>query len=276
MYPLLKPRSLRDVLLYAMSTGGTYDAHELNQKASSFYRECSKQALYKELRALESEGIIFKIGTRYGISLSWILNSLEHLDKIFDNCVSAQSVEAILPRAGEKRSWVFRDFRRTDDFLMNAILLLFRESTSKNMYAWIPHPWFEIVHPAKDAVFRNALRVTGSYISMIIGGDSFLYRYCSDSWDKDVYKTAMAKGPFDAVRHQWFFVIEDLLITVDTEKSRAERLDYLFETVTEVGSDEFKAFLQVLDQPVKTKITIERATQKTNRTMKEFSEYFES
>lgn len=277
MYPILPAKSLRDILIKVMSSGGTFTAEELDRRASSLYRECSKQAIYKELRALQREGVIFKASTRYGISFTWILHSLEHFDHIYDNCVGAQSVEAMLPNTEGKLSWNFTNFGRTDDFLMNAILLLFKECKSKGMYAWIPHPWFAIIHPAKDEIFRNALRATDSVMHVILGGDSFLYKYCTDTWKDDPsYNSSMAKGPFDAIRHQWYFVIEDLLITVNTEKTVADKQNTLFDTIQDIGGEDFRALLQLLNDPVKTKITIERSHQKANKYLKDFKEFFGS
>jgi len=251
---LQNKRNLQQVLVSLLAKKHPATAVQLLDRVSAMYRVCSIQAVYKELRKLQTAGVVVKAKDKYSLSLSWILNGMDFLDSAYDSYMEQSSLGSILPVTGKRQVWYFTDLRKTDDFWVQCMLALIQKSDTKKMLQWVPLPWFELIHHEKDIAFQNALRASGGVLRFVIGGNSFLYRHCVRNWPDDVYKCSMAESPFQHQRRSSFLVSENYILTITLDKETTEIIDNLFDRVSSVENLDPSQVMGLFDR--KTKVTV--------------------
>ena len=171
---LSEPKKLQDHILLLLTSNRALSATTLQTLLRRTYKNCSLQAIYKELRLLIKRGVVVKANKCYGLSLPWILESYSILDKAYETYFSSAALNDLLLPGKTKSSWKFNDLRGADDFWIQAVLAIVEGTNNKQVFGWIPHPWFSIIHFQKDLRFQNALRSQSAKYFFMIGGNTFL------------------------------------------------------------------------------------------------------
>lgn len=267
--------NIRGALFKLLAERGSSDAASLHSVVSHQQQHpCSIQAIYKELRYLLEEGIIIKAGKEYALSYRWIVNSLEFLDGCYERYMEQQRLAEILPREGEKNSWKFTSFKRTDDFWVQGILAVLKESKVKQALMWIPHAWFELIHHEKDMQFQAALRASGYKIVMAIGGTTWLDQRCARDWPPDVYKYTLVDKLSPFGRERSILLCEDFYLEVKLDAESAQMIDDLYAKSGPESNMRIGQFMDVFETPIKATITIDRRKNKTTRLKRTLCEFF--
>jgi hypothetical protein len=268
-----RPR-VEELLVEFLAAQPGAGAAELQQKLARRGRRCSFQAVYKALAKLERAGVAVKVGREYGLKFSWAQELLALAERVRRTHFEPALSRALLPPRGESRVWHFTSLLKMDDYWAHLVLRLFHLTRAKVMYEWIPHPWFEMVHPGKEDQFRQALRRGGSQLHMIIGGETFLDGECGRHWSRDIYRFSFAVGPFDERRTEYFDLIENFILTLKISREVSRQIDGFFERVRGRADFDLVAFARIITQPTRASIKLENNQAKAERLRKRFVEYF--
>lgn len=265
--------NLQSCLVSILSKKQGVTAKLLHTEATKLYKECSIQAIYKELRKLQENLVVVKINDKYSLSFSWILNSLKYMDDIYDNFIEQTNVRNLLPYNSSKQTWQLSDLRRLDDLWIQILLSLFHETNEKIAYCSVPHPWFELVHHSQDVNFQKALRINGQNQYIIIGGNTYLDNYFSSRWPKDVYKHTTSDSIFDPNRRRYINVIGDFIFTFVLDKYTTKAIDNFFENVKSKKDISLTKIVDLFDGAAKIKATLEKEPLKAKKFVRKFRRY---
>ena len=222
---LIDARSnLRGAIVEVLSREPLLDAVSLSKRVACVYRNCSKQGLYKELRKLESQGVVVRQIHRYCLRLPWIIELGElatRIDKVYS---SASYLASLLGDKGTKHSWLFSDLRRADLYWTQLSLALHNSIPCKNALAWARHPWFLFCHPQREAEFVKVIS-RSKMTALFLEGDGYFDRFYQAHYRTPRYsihtgvKLAI-KHAFDSVE-----VVGDHLIAVSFDQATRTVLD---------------------------------------------------
>jgi hypothetical protein len=266
--------TLAQALISILAKKKSASARWLWQRSAAVYRSCSIQAVYKELRKLEQTGVVIKAGKEYCLSLSWILSSLHHFDGLYTSLMTNSSLSTTLDKNHRHGSWKFYDLARTDDFWVQMMLNLFQESAQRQMYCWLPFPWFELVHHPKEVRFEESIRKLRAHMSNIIGGDGFLWRYCTKEWPTDVYDTSFAPSPFKDLCDTTLLVIDDFVLSIKSDDATTKMLKRFFSEVNSAADLTPQRVTKLLTSKVRFQVKLEKNLAKATKLERVFRNYF--
>jgi hypothetical protein len=132
------------------------------------------QGIYKDLRRLQALRIVYKSRGRFYLSLSWLLDSRETIEKGIAELTKPSVVTSFLPEEGETNSWTFTDIHAMDRFVSNMVLALQLQDTSTPSFHWVPYPWFAAYYPDRVQPFLKEFKRSGLTAQGILGAKSRL------------------------------------------------------------------------------------------------------
>jgi len=269
---LLQPKqNLEERIVQILARMGQTTASGLSETISNEGRAYSRQGIYKELRKLQETGVVVKHGKFYSLSLIWILNLTDLADSMFESFVGEEVSLDHLPAAGKKVSWQFSRLSKLDNLAIHLMLLLFQNTESKEMFQWLPHPWFELIHHEKELQLEQALKVGGYQVHVIIGGENYLDTLFTSEWP---YNYSHAVGPFERERSHYYCVIDQYILTWILDTETTQRIDTLFETVTGPEDLQVSAIMKAVQSAGNYSIRIENNLKKATSMINQFREYF--
>lgn len=116
-------------------------------------RQVTVQGIYKELRRLQKNTIVFKARGRFFLSLPWLLESRSELERSIQTYSSLAVVGDLLPEVGESQVWRFSDIHAMDRLVVNLLVTMLRHGDNREIYHWEPYPWYAVFHADLAAPF---------------------------------------------------------------------------------------------------------------------------
>jgi hypothetical protein len=135
-------------------------------------RRCSIQGVYHELRKLQRDGSVVKMGTSFSLSFLWIENLADIAYQIQRNYVQNLAAILELPLPGETKRWKFHDILRMDAMYVQLTLALRRQVRDGATYEWCPAAWFTLVQEEIEKQFKAATHASHRDLYVILGGTS--------------------------------------------------------------------------------------------------------
>lgn len=266
--------NLQSKIISTLASGKALAALELQEIINKQGYEYTHQAIYKELKKLQSAGVVIKVNKKIQLHLSWLLDEQQKLQAAFQNVLKYSSLKEILPQSQKKRIWTFNNLLTMDDFWSQLLIILANQSQSKNIYEWSPHTWYELLHREKETKFQKALRLNQQKIYLIVGSDSYLDQSCAKFWPEDIYKHSFAEGPFHEKRSLYFNIIDDYILEIKYPSNLALEIDDYYNYVT--NKNKFKAgeYISLINKRRPVKLSLERNPHKATRITKLFINFF--
>ncbi len=266
--------ALEELLVLALSRKPGVSAEWLLTQVSNKQRSYTIQAVYKELRKLQTDGIVFKQGKLYGLSLSWVLNLWSTAEQMLDLYSRQAGSSLTLPGDGEIHSYVFSRLAHVDDLWIHYLLLMLQNSEKKVLYQWLPHPWFHLIHSHKSWPLHEALKVAGYRVQSIVGGATFLDQYSKRITTNGAYEFYYGPGPFSS-QLEYYSVSDHFLFTLRLDKQTTGRIELLYSSVTSSKELDVSKIVTAINQPGRMTVTVESGTKKANNIWRKFQGYFE-
>jgi hypothetical protein len=270
-----KAQPIENLIVYHLSRTRALSALSLFEMINKDYRRASIQGVYKELRKLIIDGVVWKHGPDYSLSAAWILNLSELTDQMYHTLNESGLIEDVLPGEGKKVLFRFSSLPRLDDFWINSLIMMIKESAGKRMYQWLPHPWFNLYHNYKSLPFQNALRIAGGFVQSIIGGDSFLDKRAQRLTTKGVYEFSYAPGPFDEERGTYYSVTDSYLQTVRLDAAKVSAIEGVYNSCGSEKEFDGPGVMRMLEIPCKISLTIDTDKRKVRRIYNKLRRHFE-
>lgn len=267
--------SLQQALLLSLAEAPGQAIADLTRGIRLRYRACSVQAIYKELRKLECDGIVVKAGSQFSLSLRWLMVSMDRLRLIYDRYLESRDPALFLPGQGGRKVWYFSDLTRLDDFWVECGLVLFVNATSKTMSSWIPHPWFNLLHSEKEQAFVQAQRAQGYRQLVIVGGNNPLDIELSARWAADdVLEYSHSESPLNEPGNVYWSTIDDYVLTITIDKATSVQLDLLFAAHPKAAGVSSRELHKLLSLKGRHRLTVAHDSRRARRYQKVFKEFF--
>lgn len=172
MYSVCEHFLASKIVRILMTTPGL-EAENIRQQLARLHNQrVTRQGVYKELRRLQKNLIIFKARGRFFLSLTWLLKSRTELEHVIETYSALSVVGDLLPEVGETQSWKFSDIHAMDRLVVNLLVSLLRRDEGREVYHWDPYPWYALFHAELAEPFLNEF-LRGKYRAFgVIGAKS--------------------------------------------------------------------------------------------------------
>lgn len=266
--------TLEDFLVHLLTEHHSVSIGFLHAEVARRFRSYSVPAVYKELRKLETQGIVHRREKKVSLSLSWIMNMSSLTDRMYDLHTRGERLTHVLPEYDEKLKLRFSNLERLDDFWIHTIILILQKSSRPKLYQWMPHPWFNLIHSQKSLPFHRALKVGGYSVENIIGGQTWLDRRAAKLSVQGVYEYSFAPGPFESERSTYYSITDTYLLTIKLLERKANELEQLYATVETATDLETPGLLKSINDARGSVLTIEKGGRRHKKIWNKFIEYF--
>ncbi|HEV7449352.1 MAG TPA: hypothetical protein VGP13_02305 [Candidatus Paceibacterota bacterium] len=253
------------------SLGGQDIQKKVAQMSGERY---SIQGVYKDLRKLQKEGVIFKLRKKYSLRLPWVLEYIEQADAMADTYLERPSLPTLFPSKGQKTIWHFTDLLKMNDFWSHLLLLLLQQSKDKTLLGYNPHPWFHLVQTKQEEQYIHALRRTSSKLRLIVGGNTYLDKWTEKFLDKRVVSHSFAKSSFHTERAIYFNVIDDYVITVKLDPHIAQEIDRIYADTKSMDDLDLLSVLRLFRQKTKVRMWLEQNPAKAKGFRTKFKKFW--
>ena len=267
-------RKLADLLVLQLAAQPNQRVQELQVSVARAGRSFSPAAVYKELAALKTHGVVVKQRDRFSLSFSWIAEVQQFVEKAQQRYRAPDYLASFLPQAVGRQVWHFSSLMAADDYWNQLLLALVAESSEPRVFSWVPHPWFVLIHTAKERKLHAALSVQKKHFYTIFGGDSYLDRLAERFYHRPLHTCAFAAGPFEALRDQYIDVLGEYVLTVKLDSSLVRTIGMLFRTTHARRDVDPLRVTQLLAARSRMTVTLERNNLRARKLRRQFCEYF--
>ncbi len=266
---------LDEILIPLLAERPFVSANWLHAKVARTSRQFTVQAIYKELRKLESSGVVVKAAGKYSLTLAWVFDLIRLSDTVkqvyLDNLGKLIIVDPSIP----KQKWKFSNLLTLDRFWGYIILALYKQSKSRIMFQWIPHPWFELAQYELNERFTDAMRLIGAKAFVSVGDDSSLDQQYAKLWPKDLVEYSHAVGPFHGkLQSKYLCVIDDFVLTVSIDKHNVVEIEDIFDNTSTVNRLDRSRVLRLFNLKGNHTICLEMNRKKAAQLAAKFRDFF--
>jgi hypothetical protein len=270
---LQKSPSIEELIVQILSKEGDLQPKGINDRIIQSGYAYSQRGIYKELKKLESEGVIFKSSKGYSLQLTWIINILNFADQAYETSTKFTPLKQILQEESLKTVYRFNNLRRMDLFWIQTLMTLHQMNPKEPLFLWCPFQWFDLVHNHATNSFYSASDITSAKRYHIIGDDSFLSRKALEALPKNGHYS-FSESPFSKEKNTYYAVIASTVITVKLDTPGTERIASLFDRVKNNQDLKKENISQIFNQKVKVSLTIENNMLKSKKLRKKFCDFF--
>lgn len=233
----------------------------------------SQRGIYKELKKLESEGVIYKSTKGFSLQLTWIVNILNFADQAYKTATKQNALKDTLGSDSYKEVYRFKDLRRLDLFWIQNLMTLHQLHPGAPLFLWIPYQWFHLVHSNAIDLFYHASDITSAKRYHILGNDCYLSRVALKSLPKNG-NYSFSDSPFSGEESTYYSLIASTIITVKLDASTTKCISELFQRVKSEADLKKENLSEIFNQKVKASISIEKNETKAKKLRKKFSDFF--
>lgn len=268
-------KQLSHYLLKALSAEQSLEVKILNEKIKKESgKSYSVQGLYKELRNLQKEGVVFKLGNKYSLRLPWVLDFISQSEVLSKTYVERPQLTAILPNANKKEIWHFSNLLKMNDFWSHLLLILLEQSKDKVVLGWNPHPWFHLVQTEKEEQYIKALKLAKSKLYLIVGGNTFLDKWTEKFWDEKVVKYSYGKSDFHKERSLYLNVVDDYVINIKLDSDISHAIDAIYTRTKSMNDLDLPSILSIFNQKTDASIWLEKNPEKAKKIRNKFRKFW--
>lgn len=189
-------------------------AHELVKEVQKIRGYISKQAVYKALRKLIENQIVAKVGEGYLLSSHWLELEIKSLERLKLKLQTAEIWNDLLRNPAGELSQKFSSFQAADNYWVELMLLLLRETKATELFQWHPHFWFILLQPEKEQEFLEILSKQKVFVKAFANPVFQLDRELLKDWPDKYLEIKLTKGVFDRFESTHLTLIGDFILSV--------------------------------------------------------------
>lgn len=249
-----KNETLEEIIVKTLVSNSYITASEIRKKISKSNKLYSEQAIFKSLKKLQEKAVITKFKSKYGLNMSWATNLISLSESIEQEYFKTSSLKHCLPYEQGKTTWEFSSLFRMRNFWTHMVLVLLKNSSSKTLLSWNPHPWYYHTQTEQQQRMLNSIKLSGAKVYRIIGGSYYLDKFPVRYW-KESTKYSFSLSPFEHQRKLYFSCVDNNILSIKLTPTMARRIDDYFENIKNQKEFNTADFLELLN--VKTRIIVE-------------------
>lgn len=268
-------KQLSHFIVKALAQEPSLDVSELNKYiVAESGKNYSIQGLYKELKNLQQEGVLFKLGNKYSLRLPWVLDFVSLADSLSRVYVERPQFSNILPEIGKKEIWHFSNLLKMNDFWSHLLLILLKQSKNKILLGWNPHPWFHLVQTEKEEQYIKALKLVKSKLYLIVGGNTFLDKWTEKFWKEKNIKYSFGKSDFQDQRSLYVNVVDDYVVTIKLDSKTSQAIDQIYQETKTINDLDLSAIISIFNQKTNASIWLEKNPEKAKKIGIKFKKFW--
>lgn len=254
------------------------ETDEIHQRVTGG-REYSLPAVYKELKKLREQGVIFKHKKKHSLHMRWSLDMIRFANKITENYVTSSNISKFIPipeNGRKKNTWNFSSLIHLDEFWGNILLTLITTYKPTSILSWNPHPWMYFVRQEAGSGTHLLLKPKKIVMFKIVGGSTFLDKLPSKFWDKYGVQYSFSQGPFEQDKSTYINVVNDFVITVQIDQKTTNAIENYFQKVQSHKDLDVAEVFQIFRGKAKATLKLERNEKRAALYRKKFNRFFGS
>ena len=273
---ITKRENLEDYIIKILAKDPFKTAKELAYQIQlESEKNYSIQGLYKELKQLQDEGVLFKLRNKYSLRLPWVLDYISFADLLAKTYVERPQLTTLLPEIGKKEIWHFSNLLKMNDFWSHLLLILIEKSADKRLLGYNPHPWFHLVQTDKEEQYIKSLKLVESKLYLIIGGNTFLDQWTKKFWgDDETIEYSFGKSDFHKERSLYLNVVDDYVITVKLDQKLSQAIDTIYDQTNNIDSLDIPSVISLFSQGTKASIWLEKNPEKAKKIRVKFTKFW--
>lgn len=269
---------LEDFLVHILSQTAAATAEQLIGKLKEQRLAYSVQAVYKELRKLQAQGVVIKARGLYSLRLSWIFNLTDLADRAYATYIDAPFPDELLPPSKKKAIWKFSNLLRADNFYLQILTKLLLDPSVRSANTVIDHPWFLFLQGKDESKFQRILEQQRKHQYVLIENNTPLDRLQVKFWD--------SAGEHKAVIHTFSndldlsrtasitTFIGEYVVQERLPAATKKAFDELYRRTRSLRDLNYEEIIRLCTMPSQASVILEKNAVKAQKWWKKISEYF--
>ena len=249
-------------------------AQDLSDQIASKFRRFTIQAIYQELRKLQSQLVVTKVRERYMLRVAWVLEMGHLTDRMHSSYLQQGALSALLPAQGEKVRWQIHSISRLTTFWSQINLALVAESRGQTLFEYLPHVWFHLAAGADENQFLRGLQLAGTPYRCVVRGESFLDKLYHRVGNDHGAMVRFGHCPFRVECDRYRGSIGEFLVTVTLNPGVSREIERTYAATGSAREVSVGKLNELFNRTESATVVVERGTTKASRVRKEFKEFF--
>lgn len=266
-----------DIVVSFLALQGRQEAKQLFLELQKHELSTTMQALYRTLRKLEEDGVIMREKQGFSLSMRWIHSMGHFVEQMEETYFHPSYLKLFLPfEAGEKRTWIFKNILKVNDFWSHVILTLVSISQKRIFLDYSPHLWCELLQVRQYKHFAQCFfSELDSHYSVCIN-HSFLDKYATQLSEeyKKTERYFLPKNESKNEHNQYINVIDDFIITIQLPNDLVEEIDSFYGKIHHEKDMHFESLIDLFTKTSRIKMIIRKDPNKARVYYKKFEQMF--
>lgn len=265
---------LEDMIVLALASHPSMTAQGLSDHIASRFRRFTIQAVYQELRKLQSQLVVTKVRERYMLRVAWVLEMGHLADRMHNSYLQQGALAALLPGRGEKVRWQIHSISRLTTFWSQVNLALVAESRGHTLFEYLPHVWFHLAAGPDEHQFLRGLQLAGTPYRCVVGEESYLDRLYQRLGGGYGAILRFGQCPFQSAVDRYCGSIGEFLVTVRLNKTISSEIERVYTATRSARDVSVGQLNDLFNRKESATLTLERGTVSALRVQKQFKEFF--
>lgn len=278
--PLFPGPGLAEAIVLELHQG-PLETETLLKRLYARGQQATKQGIYKALRALRANEIVFLNQGEASLSVRW----LERLERFvtltqhsyFDPL--SQAGHFLNLADGERVTYTFKNPTSADAFWNHALYILFEANpTVRAWYAYAPHCWYMLARKKEEQALYRFINKHGARVLYTVGNTTALDRSIAKAFDGDKTQYHLRSTPLAPGRSERLGVVVnvvgDFVIEAEYESSIVDQIETFYRTHKMINQEQIKELEAIVTTPAKVKLTIRRNQKRAQKLARSLTKPF--
>lgn len=267
-------QKLEDEIIYTLSVRPNVSAAQIYTIVQGKKRY-SIQGIHKELRKLESYGVVVKRKKLYSLCLPWVLSFESLAQQVQEKYILQPKNIITLPKKGAKHILHFSNLLQLNNYWAQVLIHLIQNVDTRMLCSYMPHPWFHLVYTDQEKQYIEAVQKTGTALYILNRSKTYLDQWAEKFWQKPEIEYSFSNKPFKQLPPTIYLnTIGGYVLTVKLGAEITSDIERLY-TKTKSSEDiDYSEIFRVFNQRVKATLWLENNEKKAKSIEGVFRRHF--
>jgi hypothetical protein len=241
----------------------------------------TKQGVYKSLRALREDEVVFLNRGELSLSVRW-LQRIEQFVTLAQRAYidPASGARHFLNLAdGDRITYSFRDPTSVDAFWNHILYILFEAYPNLDRwYAYVPHCWFLIARRSEELALKTFMTKRGCRYLVTAAGKTPLDRFVAKDFDGVMSQYHMlGRALFPGRRERLGAVLNvfgDFVIEAEYDPKTVQTIEEFYRKHKTIDAEGVRALERIVSAPASIRFTISRNKKRAQKLAHQFEKSF--